>query len=141
MNNFVESVKNSTLLALSSTALEFTDRYELLHRLSSECKNINHLKLYRINNDDNTFVAAIHSFQCIESLSLTFDTFDPEPPEFCDSAVVSLVEHLPFLRNLEIGMYYQDPCQNRIKWTFILTLLRKYPHLEKITIVSSKITN
>lgn len=45
----VESMHHLESLALSSAAFYRTDYYKILHRVSSECQHIKHLKLYQID--------------------------------------------------------------------------------------------
>lgn len=90
LDTFVASMKHLELLTLSSAAFLFTDRHELMRRLGSECKNIKHLKS-KLIFDHGKDLTIIQSFERIESLALRLSDFDHHD-------IVSLVEHLPFLK-------------------------------------------
>ena len=129
LETFVTSMKHLEFLALSSVAFRFTDRYELLRQLGSKCENIKHLELCLTTTDcgDNDLYTAIRSFARIESLTIA-------APYIHHHSIVSLVEHLPFLRHLEINKNFY--CRSVIDWSFVLTLLEKSQSLEKLTINS-----
>lgn len=97
------------------------NRYDLLRRLASECKNIKRSKLHRIDGEDKDVLKAIGSFERIERLELSI----------CDvnnNNIASLVEHLPFLRHLEI--IPMIICH--LEWSFVLILLEQCQSLEKL---------
>lgn len=131
---FVNSLKHLESLALSFLALDyFTDAVELLYRLVPQCSNIKHLKLYQIFAIDtyNEIFETIGLFKRIESLVITMITLETH---LYDS-IVTLVENLPLLRHLHVGMYARE-----VDWSFILVVISKCLSLEKISINSEDLS-
>lgn len=125
----LNTFKHLESLALAhSPVYRFTDVNKLLHCLGSRCENIKHLKLYQICGGDEKFYEAIETFQRIESLHLTFFhllNYD---------RLESMVERLPSLRHLHIGLY-----DDNINWSFVVMIISKCPLLETLTISAEHI--
>lgn len=121
IDGFVNSLKHLESLTLSVIDYLYVDFVELLQRLASGCKNIKHLALFEIP-DDFRLIEAVQSFENIERLELqiSYDSLD---------VIESLVEHLPFLCDLQIVSL-----EANFHTSFLLSLLRKCPSLENITV-------